>query len=533
MPAGHTPHHWRSAVMFAGLALFAAWLWLLYELSWLVAFDSDHANTVLAGRDLIGNPLLRDWVLPGDPYWLTDLHVFGIVAALVGAGPMTMHVVPVLFAAAFVATAWWALGQVGRGAGRWIGTALVTLLVGLPHPILNQYLVSNLHVATVIECLIGAALLAHHPRRPAWWIGVLLLAAAVISDPFAVTIGVLPVVCAGAAAGFRQRCWAPLMAAGAAALLAGGAAPVARLALRATGGFGLAPTLPLAPSSYRLDNLGGIPETLGALLGVGPASGLSGTAAAIRGLGATLFVLTVVVAAVRLLAAMISGPGDGPALGSSSVDPGWIDDVLFAGTFGGLATFVFVTLPPRHIGSARYLIPTLLYGALLAGRQIAWFAPRLAFRGRVAVGAGVLTLALAYLTTPVAALNDPEGTNPGRTLAPWLAANGLRAGYGPYWLASIVTVESRGSIAVRPAVAVDGKLRGYHYYSTRRWFTGPSRPGRWFVVFDPDDPTWGVDEQSARATFGQPSNTVDYDLYRILIWDHDLSPQLGPPYRDP
>ncbi|MGH9011009.1 MAG: hypothetical protein ACRDYF_14340, partial [Acidimicrobiia bacterium] len=170
----------------------------------------------------------------------------------------------------------------------------------------------------------------------------------------------------------------------------------------------------------------------------------------------------------------------------------------------------------------------------LAGRQLAWVVPRLAFRGRAAVGAGVLTLAVAYLATPVAALDDPEATNPGRTLAPWLAANGLGAGYGPYWLASIVTVESRGSIPIRPVVAVDGKLRGYLYYSTRRWFTGHSRPeGRWFVIYDPDDPAWGVDEQTARATFGPPSTTVEYGTYRILIWDHDLSPQLAPPYRDP
>ncbi|MGH9011468.1 MAG: hypothetical protein ACRDYF_16740, partial [Acidimicrobiia bacterium] len=316
------PSSLRPAVFVAGVALFAAWLWLLYELSWLVAFDSDHANTVLAGRDLLGNPLLRGWILPGDPYWLTDLPVFGIVAALLGAGPTTMHLVPVLFAGAFVATAWWALGQNGGGAGRWIGTALVALLVGLPHPALNQFLVSNLHVATALECLIGAALVVHHPRRPAWWAGVLLLAAAVISDPFAVTIGVLPVVCAGVAAGLRQRRWTPFTAAVAAALLAGGAAPVARLGLRAAGGFGLAPALPLAPSSYRLDNLGGVPETLGALLGVGPASGVSGATAAIRGIGTVLFVLGVVVAAVRLIVALIRGPGQEPAPGSSSVDPG-------------------------------------------------------------------------------------------------------------------------------------------------------------------------------------------------------------------
>jgi hypothetical protein len=324
-----------------------------------------------------------------------------------------------------------------------------------------------------------------------------------------------------------------LVPAVAAALLAAGAAPVARLALRTVGGFGLAPALPLAPSSYRLDNLGGVPETLGALLGVGPASGVSGITASVRLVGPVLFVLGIIVAAVRLIAALVGGPDDEVAPDPSAADPNWLDDVLFAGTWGGLATFVFVTLPPRHIGSARYLIPTLLYGALLAGRQLAWAVPRLAVRSRATLGAGIAALALAYLAAPVAALDDPEATNPGRILSPWLAANGLRSGYGPYWLSSIVTVESRGSLPIRPVVAVEGKLHGYRYYSTRRWFTGRARPeGRWFVIYDPADPAWGVDEQTARATFGPPGAMVEYGKYRVLIWDHDLSTQLGPPYRD-
>ena len=96
-----------------------------------------------------------------------------------------------------------------------------------------------------------------------------------------------------------------------------------------------------------------------------------------------------------------------------------------------------------------------------------------------------------------------------------------------------MTVESGGRIPVRPLIAVDGRLRGYLYYSTRRWFTGRSGPDRWFLVYDSDHPSFGVDEQTARATFGPPSMTVQRGAYRVLIWDHDLSRQLGPVWRDP
>jgi predicted RecA/RadA family phage recombinase len=185
------------------------------------------------------------------------------------------------------------------------------------------------------------------------------------------------------------------------------------------------------------------------------------------------------------------------------------------------------------MSSARYLTTAVIYGAVLAGRQLAWVAGRLPARRRVAVGLAVAALAVAFAVTPLAALHAPDASDAGRDLAPWLAANGLRSGYSSYWTASIVTVESGGSIAVRPVTAVDGRLRGYVYYSTRRWFTDAARPGRWFVLYDPAHPTWGVDERSAEATFGPPVATVEHGPYRILIWDHDLSSQLGPPYRDP
>src|SRR5205085_3675452 len=114
---------------------------------------------------------------------------------------------------------------------------------------------------------------------------------------------------------------------------------------------------------------------------------------------------------------------------------------------------------------------------------LGWLTGRLALRGRAVVGVAVLGLAIVYLATPLQTLQAPNAGNAGRDLVPWLAANGLRAGYGPYWTASIVTVESGGSIPVRPVIAVDGKLRGYIYFSTRHWFTETRpQPGRWFVV---------------------------------------------------
>jgi hypothetical protein len=530
---------WRPVVVVVAVVVVTAWLWLLYQLSWRIGYTADDANALLAGRDLIGNPLLRGWVLPGDPFWLTYGPVFAVVGWLLGAGPSALRAGPVLVVGGIVAAGWWLVdrGEARHSAGWWIGAALVTLLLGLPPRLMAQFLFAAGHVATALECLVGAALLLHSPRRPTWWAGILLLAAAVVSDPFGVTIGVLPVVCAGAAAALRRRRWAPLAMSTCAATLAGAAALIARVGLRAAGGFGLAPALPLAPSSYRLDNLRALPGVLAPVLGIGRAGGLSGFAAAARAIGVALLVLGVAVAAVRLVSAVIHGPGqpgNRPAPESAAIASGWMDDVLLAGIVGGLATFVVATLPPRDLASARYLTTALIYGAVLAGRQLAWVANRLPARGRALVGVALVPLAIGFVLTPLATIRVPDATNAGRDLVPWLSANGLRAGYGSYWTASIVTVESGGSIPVRPVISVDGRLRGYLYYSTRRWFREDRPPaGRWFVVYDAAHPGWGVDDQTARATFGPPATTVKRGSYRILIWDNGLSPELGPPYRDP
>ena len=127
------------------------WTALLYAVSWHVAlgFNSDNANAVLAGHDLLHNPLLRGWVLPGDPYWSVDLPVFGAVSALVGTGPAAMHLAPVLTAVALTGVGLWAVRRDQPGAAGWLGAAAVVVVIGLPDRLLAQFLLTGpQHVGT-------------------------------------------------------------------------------------------------------------------------------------------------------------------------------------------------------------------------------------------------------------------------------------------------------------------------------------------------------------------------------------------------
>jgi hypothetical protein len=78
--------------------------------------------------------------------------------------------------------------------------------------------------------------------------------------------------------------------------------------------------------------------------------------------------------------------------------------------------------------------------------------------------------------------------------------------------------------------AADGRrLRGNAYYASVDWFRPDARRPRRFVVYVPtNQPLDGVDDRSAAETFGPPARSAQIGPYRVLIWDKDLTGQLGP-----
>ena len=156
--------NWRLAVVLITASALVVWLWLLYSISWhAFAGNSDDANAVFAGRSLVhGNPLLRGWELPGDPYWLTDLPVYGVVASVAGLRPSVMHLVPTILAAAVVLVGV-ALSARGLrpGGHRWAGRATTFVLIGLPVPLMATFFLQGpQHVGTVLTCLIAFAFIS-------------------------------------------------------------------------------------------------------------------------------------------------------------------------------------------------------------------------------------------------------------------------------------------------------------------------------------------------------------------------------------
>jgi hypothetical protein len=191
-----------------------------------------------------------------------------------------------------------------------------------------------------------------------------------------------------------------------------------------------------------------------------------------------------------------------------------------------------VTLPPNHVdvNSARYLLPSLIYGAVLTGRRTGDLAERLPRRARPVLTAVLVALGTVYLAASITGMGRPRPVDSAGELVQWLAAHHLSAGFGPYWSASIMTVKSGGAVTVRPVGAVEGRLHGRRHYASVDWFRTDGGAPRRFVVYQPGDPALdGVDDHSAEATFGPPARTARVGPYQVLIWDKDLTGELGPP----
>jgi hypothetical protein len=514
--------------------------WLIAAIGWTVFLtavarhtrfgSSDNAIALLAGREMVrGNFFLRGWLLPIDSWWLLDLLLLGVGSLVWGVRLMLIHAVPAALTVGLILAGMWVAGLDPPARRRWVGAGVVLLILGLPHPELVLLMLQGpQHQSSTLCCLVAFGLLARARLGDGRWIGAaLLLAVAVNADPVAVLVGVAPVAGAGLLGALRSRRLHPLAMPLSVGLIAVAGSFGLRALVNVAGGFSNAGGV--AHYGAWRANLRSAPPVLEGIVGVGKRIGLTGVAALAHGLVTGLMALAVMVTVIRLLSGVLrSRPQRSGEAGRGirqRPGAGWIDDALLLGCLGGVVTFALLTPPGLGAFTARYLIPTLVYGAVLTARRAREFALPLP-APPVAV-AGV-ALVVVYATTPWAAVRRPAPPNPAEAVVTWLRANQLDRGYGPYWVAAFTTATAGGDIAVRPVELAAPGLRPMYLLASRRWFERDSRPFR-FVVLQP--PTYnggdsGVTEPLVIATFGPPARRQAIGPYEVLVWNRDLRPVL-------
>jgi hypothetical protein len=146
-----------------------------------------------------------------------------------------------------------------------------------------------------------------------------------------------------------------------------------------------------------------------------------------------------------------------------------------------------------------------------------------AVAARVA-GPLLVVIGIGYAAGLGAELAAPAAAPQGAPLTAWLQGHRLGGcGLGGYWQASVVTLTSGGTVAVRPIADVGGAIGAHPGEVKDSWFDQRRSCAR-FVVLSPDEPEYPgyADYQAVRATWGAPAQTYHVGQYTIWYWPENL-----------
>jgi len=484
------------------------------------AVNSDGASQALQAWDMLhGNPLLRGWTVSDVSFHTTELPQYALVELFRGlradvvdiAAAMTYTLVVLL--AALVAKG----GATGRQALLRVAVAAGIMLAPQLGAGTNVLLSSPDHTGTSVPLLLTWLVLDRGGRR--WYVPLItsvLLAWAETADSIAVIAGIIPLalVCVVRAAratlarSGRDVAYELAMAGGALAA-AQGASWILK-AMTAAGGFTIRPLgVQIAPLSEILGhNLRVTARCLLVLFGAnagGPPTREAAFFLLLHLAGVVLAAAGVAVAAWR-----IRGGGD------------LASQVLLAAIAVNLGAFL-VTERAVDVASAREIAPVLPFAAALTARQLSGalaspgLAPRLARGLLIVIGAGYVAGLGLELTVPAA---PPQGA----PLTAWLESRHLGgSGLGGYWQASVVTLTSGGTIAIRPIADEGGRIGPHPGEIKDAWFD-PRRSAARFVVLSPGEPGYPgyADYRAVRATWGTPARVYHVAQYTIWYWPKNL-----------
>jgi hypothetical protein len=522
-----------AAYLLAGAALFTVYL----RLSETYPLNSDSANILLLGQDLLhGHLLLHGWYMSDVSFYPTELPQYALLESFLGLHMQTAHV-----AAAMTYTLTFLLAVLLARSGSTGRVAMIRTLIAAGIMLAPQFGLGVFaldlsvgHIGTAVPLLLTWLLLDKAPAR--WYVPVLtalLLTWVLVADPivYVVGIGPLGLVCAvrvirGLITGSGR--WNTRIAAqwyelslGAAAAAAAGLAWVVTTILSHLGGF-VVNRLPFyfrSPHNLLHHNAPAAWKVL-TIFGANYA-GLSGVWLVL----AFLHLASVIVVGWALLRVVLRFFGD----------ISLVDQVLAVAIIANVALFLLTNAADLAAHEVAIIVP---FGAALAARVLArrvravkgatakdgsqaTVSSRLARRLRLAgFAAGILVLA-GYTAGLGYELIQPSAPAANTSLASRLEAHHLTYGLSGYWTSSSVTVDSGNRVQVRALMQYSMKrdlwMSNIDWYNPKLHYANfivlDSRPG----FMDHWEP-----QALVRKYFGRPARVYHTGPYTVLVWNRNL-----------
>jgi hypothetical protein len=491
-----------------------------------VPLNSDQASSALEGWALAhGNLMLSGWTLPADSFFTSKLPLLALLERVQGLTPDVVSEASGLLGAGIVLAAVWLAGGRYRGGTRALvmlvtGTLLTAQTVLIPggansFPAGQMLPAGSDHAATLLLLLIAYLALQGVRGSRVWWVIVwLALAVASVGDPLAIVVGGGSIiVVAGLDLAVRRREGtgrnAALIVVGLTSALA---IPLSWWGIRQLGGFTAAPLLgsgygfpaPVSSLSHNLSVGGRALLTVFGADVVDQPAGLAWASLLLHLCG-----LVLVVAVLLLLLR----PRRWLRLDL-------VSRVLVVGMLLDLAAYL-IGQQATDLTSARYLLPFLGFGAVLAGRE---GVPRLLAR-RQRLSLALLVVSAAYAGVFAAgAVTAQPAPPPLQPVTSWLAEHGATHGLGTYWDANVVTLSTRGAIAVRAVERTPDAVTPFLWHATVSWYGAGNRAT--FVLLDRTDT---ADRKAIERALGTPSEIATVGDTTILLWPGNVMGSLSPP----
>lgn len=496
----------KAAILFFSLAILS----LAYRaVARTITYNSDNACILLQAQDVAaGNPALRGWTLSNCSFY--PEIAFYAVAMLVNHSPSALARGggPLMYALV-VMIALWLTARGASDPNLYASYAITFTLIALPSTLQHLYIAPGTHMSTML--LIFAALVAlsfteDTPLRSlaAYVIYTLLLAFAVFGDLFALYFAAIPIAIVTAYRWGHSLCSQTRELLALFATLV--AATVGTAALRFVSTIGGFKLIAIAPHFIAIKSLHrNVSATIAAI------AGLYGIdfANASTPLGAMLLMAK----SVGLV--LILGCCAFSAYRTLRGTENRTNTIVMAAVIIDALEYV---LNDKVIGvdAARYLLPFVLFGAILAGRVGgSLIRPTRLYYAAIGLVFSAYLFGFVRLMLQPTLLPQREDA-----LAQWLYQHGLVSGYGDYWHSSIVTLESDGKVKIR-AVVFAGRLVPYAWESKAQWYSADSgEPAPNFVVIENPKKFLAIFEAvSATRTLGPPSQTYEFQGYTIMVWD--------------
>lgn len=475
------------------LGYFAAFVVLsgfYMSLAATLPLNSDSVSAVLEAQDILqGNVLLHSWDLSTEPYYVTEILPYVVMAGLAGWHLSFYYLVPAMLMASMVLLAF-RLCRVIASKGAWFFLALVAAPTTFGVQVM---LIPCIHMGAYVGVLACWLLIFAQTKRESaavWGMFVAFLVLCVASDDIVKYCFVFPVLGAAVLLSVQKRQlehgWLVLCL-----LVSLALAHTLKTVLAHNGAFHVPGlwTMSFAGQErigYNLSVLvSGVMHFFGAYF-FGKEFSLHGSGKELLHLSVFLLALWGVVRIARNKTLRLD-LFDYAAL-------------LCMGIMVGAFTFSQL---PIDDASTRYLVfPYVMMALLLARHTVLPAAGRALGLAGAAVYAG--------LSVPVPTLHLWQ-TNRDFPINMELTRLGLTHGFAPYWSAAVNSLPNPVRIA---PVEFGANIKPFHFLSKRDWYT----QGGNFVLCDTS-----AQAAQAQVRFGPARKVEAVDGHILLVWDKTIT----------